>query len=172
MISRPPHFTRRVLLAACAALAIGYLLCFLRTSPAQSATNSNLWDWPVEKVGVARGYEAPASEFGPGHRGIDLKATTGDRVLAIRDGIVDFVGQVALTPTVSLVHEGGWRSSYQPVVSPLHVGQSVTAGQTIGAVGEPTEHSSCLHLGLKYQGLYLSPLAVLGSIPRAVLLPW
>jgi murein DD-endopeptidase MepM/ murein hydrolase activator NlpD len=121
---------------------------------------------------VSRGYEAPASEFGPGHRGIDLKATTGERVLAIRDGIVDFVGQVALTPTVSVVHEGGWRSSYQPVVSGLHVGQQVNAGQTIGAVGVPTEHCSCLHLGLKYQGLYLSPLTVLGSIPRAVLLPW
>jgi murein DD-endopeptidase MepM/ murein hydrolase activator NlpD len=93
-------------------------------------------------------------------------------VLAIREGIVDFVGQVALTPTVSVVHEGGWRSSYQPVVSGMHVGQKVTVGQTIGTVGARAEHCSCLHLGLKYQGLYLSPLAVLGSIPRAVLLPW
>jgi murein DD-endopeptidase MepM/ murein hydrolase activator NlpD len=54
----------------------------------------------------------------------------------------------------------------------MHVGQKVTVGQTIGTVGARAEHCSCLHLGLKYQGLYLSPLAVLGSIPRAVLLPW
>ena len=121
---------------------------------------------------MSRGYEAPASEFGPGHRGIDLKAATGERALAIRDGIVDFVGQVARTATVSIVHKGGWRSSYQPVVSGLHVGQRVAVGESIGTVGAPTEHCSCLHLGLKYQGLYLSPLAVLDSIPRAVLLPW
>jgi murein DD-endopeptidase MepM/ murein hydrolase activator NlpD len=139
---------------------------------AHAAVGSGPWSWPVTPVGLTRDYLAPATEYGVGHRGIDLRAAPGQQVVAVHDGRVDFSGLVATVPTVVVVHDGGWRSSYQPASALLPVGTWVQVGQRIAVVATPYSHCACLHLGLKFEGRYLSPRAVLGGIPRAIILPW
>ncbi|MEN9751527.1 MAG: hypothetical protein RLZZ600_574 [Actinomycetota bacterium] len=169
----PPPFSPRVFRAlACATLA-----CILALWPGRSISIANshesqTWQWPVSRVGVNRAYLAPETEYSTGHRGIDLVAQPGDAVFTMAPGTVTFAGLVATTPVVVIAHSGGWRSSYLPVTSNLQVGQAVAPRQVIGHVGAPTEHCACLHVGLRFEGLYMSPEAVLGHIPRAVLLPW
>jgi len=130
------------------------------------------WRWPVSQVGVVRDYVAPVTEFAAGHRGVDLRASVGDEVLAARDGVVSFVGVVAGTRVVTVAHDGGWLSSYLPVDASVALGERVSAGTPLGRLSADSSHCSCLHFGLRYGGRYLSPKLVLGGIPRAVLLPW
>ena len=44
-------------------------------------------------------------------------------------------------------------------------------GQAIGSC-EPALRHPCLHLGVRVDGAYVSPLLFLGGQPRAVLLRW
>jgi murein DD-endopeptidase MepM/ murein hydrolase activator NlpD len=139
---------------------------------AAPASPTHSWRWPVSQVGVVRDYVAPVTEFAAGHRGVDLRASVGDEVLAAHDGVVSFVGEVADTRVVTVAHAGGWLSSYLPVDASVAAGDRVSAGAPLGRLAADSSHCSCLHFGLRYGGRYLSPKLVLGGIPRAVLLPW
>ncbi|AXH36509.1 M23 family peptidase [Humibacter sp. BT305] len=130
------------------------------------------WVWPVPgPPAVARGYEAPATRYGAGHRGIDLKVGVGGEVRAPADGTVAFVGQVAGRPVVALEHDGGYRSSLEPVSSSLAVGDRVERAQPIGVIVDGGHCAGCLHFGVRLRGEYLDPRALIVGIPRAVLLP-
>jgi murein DD-endopeptidase MepM/ murein hydrolase activator NlpD len=146
------------------------VLLLFRSQPAHATRGG--WQWPTSPVAVSRQYIAPATEYSTGHRGIDLRSSAGTSVSAIAEGHVSFVGAVAGTLIVSISHQGGWISTYLPVVSRFALNQHVSAGEVIGALAADTSHCSCLHLGLRFHGLYVSPLIVLGEIPRSVLLPW
>jgi murein DD-endopeptidase MepM/ murein hydrolase activator NlpD len=159
--------------------------------PDGGAIGSGLWLWPTAGPRVIhRGYSAPATRYASGHRGIDL-AIAGP-VLAPADGVVHFAGIVVDRPVLSIMHEGGYLSSYEPVTTVLHKGDVVSRGEAIGEVSDAdqidqnatigdrappvratTGHCarSCLHFGLRLNGEYLSPLVLLGAIPRSVLLP-
>ena len=142
----------------------------LNSAPAH-ALRAGSWSWPV--VGshtISRGYDAPSVFYGAGHRGIDLVAEVGQEVLAPADGKVHFVGTVVDRELISLDH-GQFLSTFEPVTSPLTEGESVTRGQVIGTVAI-SSHCTCLHMGARQGKDYLSPLAMLASIPAAVLLPW
>lgn len=130
------------------------------------------WQWPVATPAVTRAYDAPETEYSSGHRGVDVRAIAGDKVFATHDGVVSFVGQVAGTLIVSLRHDEHVSTTYLPVISTVILGQTVTAGALIGTLAPDITHCSCLHLGLRYNGYYMSPLVMLGRIPRSVLLPW
>lgn len=130
------------------------------------------WRWPISPVGVLRDYQAPATEYGRGHRGIDVRASAGAHVVAVSDGTVSFVGSVAGTEIISVTHAGGWISTYLPVFSRISAGSRVKAGEIIGTVSPDTSHCSCLHLGVRLFGEYVSPLVKLGRVPRSVLKPW
>ena len=128
------------------------------------------WSWPVAGAHpVIRPFVAPATAYAAGHRGIDI-AAKGD-VLAPADGIVHFVGFVVDRPVLSISHAGGVISSYEPVVSSLHVGDTVTRGEVIGQVLAGHCADSCLHFGVRIDGQYVSPMLFLGGIPYSVLLP-
>jgi len=115
---------------------------------------------------------APQSEYSAGHRGIDLRASPGLTVTAPAAGTVHFVGTVVDRPVLTLRHPGGLLSSYEPLDSGLAEGAVVARGEAIGTVGRGGHcDGSCLHLGVRLDGSYVSPLAYLGGIPRAVLLP-
>ncbi|ARJ04843.1 hypothetical protein GCM10010988_35630 [Cnuibacter physcomitrellae] len=130
------------------------------------------WAWPVPGPPVvARGYEAPATRYGAGHRGIDLEVGVGGEVRAPTDGTVAFVGQVAGRPVVALEHDGGYRSSLEPVSSSLAVGDRVARAQPIGVIADGGHCAGCLHFGVRLRGEYLDPRALIVGIPRAVLLP-
>jgi murein DD-endopeptidase MepM/ murein hydrolase activator NlpD len=112
---------------------------------------------------VQRGFDPPAVPWAPGHRGIDLVAQPGDPVLAAANGRVAFVGSIAGKPVISLDH-GPVRTTYEPVISTLHVGERVVLGQVIGQVGRGGHCQSCLHWGLREGKRYLNPLLLLGGV--------
>jgi hypothetical protein len=135
------------------------------------------------------------------HRGLDIVAAEGEPVRAIADGVVEFAGVqlprpqagMALTPTaaraygqrndlgagglfVRINHAGGVRSGYFHLSAfDVVVGQTVTAGQVIGAVGTTGFHiaHSHLHLELVRAGAVMDPVRLLGRFvvpPEATLL--
>jgi len=133
---------------------------------------ASLWLWPVAAPhAVARPYLAPATPYSAGHRGVDLRAESGASVLAPADGVVRFAGWVVDRPVLSLVHSGGVLSSYEPVESALEEGDVVHRGDVIGTLLPGHCRTPCLHLGVRIDGEYVSPLLFLGGQPRAVLLP-
>lgn len=130
------------------------------------------WLWPIESGPIAHDFDAGQSQYGPGHRGIDLVTRIGAPVLAAHDGTVFFVGEIDSVPVLSINH-GDLRSTYQPVRSDLQTGDRVQAGQVIGTVSRAKNHCAaitCLHFGVKRQEHYLDPLDFLGTRARVVLI--
>jgi murein DD-endopeptidase MepM/ murein hydrolase activator NlpD len=57
------------------------------------------------------------------------------------------------------------------VTTTLVEGDAVTRGDVIGTVLPGHCATVCVHLGVRVDGQYVSPLRFLGGIPRAILLP-
>ena len=113
---------------------------------------------------VVRPFVAPASRFGPGHRGLDVAGPPGAPVRSVDSGTVSHVGVVAGTRTLTLVHPNGIRSTYEPVAGSVTAGQVVRRGDTIGALmldGTHCPPNPCLHLGAVNGGTYVDPLSLL-----------
>jgi murein DD-endopeptidase MepM/ murein hydrolase activator NlpD len=95
-------------------------------------------------------------------------------VLAAGPGVVVFAGLVAGRPVVSVGHDGGLRTTYEPVAPVVRAGQAVARGSPLGVLlpghaGCPA--AACLHWGLRRGDSYLDPLGLLRP-PRLRLLPW
>ncbi len=116
---------------------------------------------------VLRGWEPPASVYGPGHRGVDLAAATGTPVRAVADGRVSFAGRVAGKGVVSVELAGTGdpplRTTYEPVRASVEEGAEVRAGEVIGTVEAGGSHCTapCVHWGLLRGETYLDPLSLL-----------
>ena len=137
-----------------------------------SPDGAGSWQWPV--VGgnrIVRPFVAPATKYSAGHRGIDIEALPSGEVVSPADGIVHFAGVVVDRPVVSIRHPDGVISSFEPVLSTLAEGTAVARGSPIGIAGAGHCDASCIHVGVRVYGEYVSPLVYLGSVPRAVLLP-
>ena len=143
---------------------------FFDTPRAEAAPSG--WQWPLERSRqVSRGFLAPATEFGAGHRGIDLPAVVGERLVAPTRVRVAFAGRVVDRDVVTLDAGGGWLATFDGATSTLETGSVLEAGAPV-AVVSPTPHCACVHVGLRYDGEYVNPLLAWGEVPRAVLLPW
>ncbi|MGW3995048.1 M23 family metallopeptidase [Amycolatopsis sp. NPDC004772] len=132
--------------------------------------------WPLSPVPVITKYfDAPETPFGPGHRGVDLAAVPGQDVLAADQGVVVFAGLVGGRPVLSVDHDGGLRTTYEPVVSKVAVGDQVYRGQVLGTVlpGHPgCAVAACLHWGVRRGDEYIDPLALTGEVGEYRLKPW
>ncbi|MER7055323.1 M23 family metallopeptidase [Streptomyces sp. NPDC000351] len=123
--------------------------------------------WPVGgRPPVLRGWEPPATPYGPGHRGVDLAAADGAPVRAVAAGRVSFAGRVAGRGVVSLELTGTGdpplRTTYEPVEVAVRKGDEVAAGEVLGTVEPTGSHcAACLHWGLLRGDVYLNPLRVL-----------
>ncbi|OCG75403.1 peptidase M23 [Microbacterium sediminis] len=128
------------------------------------------WWWPVRPVRIAEPFVAPAHAYGPGHRGIDLRAA--GVVTAPASGVIAFAGVVVDRPLVTIAHPGGLVTTLEPVLTPLRPGTPVIRGMPIGviAVGGHAAPGT-VHFGVRLHGEYVNPLLLLGGVPRAVLLP-
>ncbi|MFK3679269.1 murein hydrolase activator EnvC family protein [Microbacterium sp. NPDC090218] len=132
------------------------------------------WTWPLSGAHVvAAPFRAPAHAYGAGHRGIDLSSSISAIALAPADGTVAFRGTVVDRPLLTITHDGGFVTTFEPLRSTLDPGEAVSAGQAIGTVdvgGHTT--AGALHVGVRRDGVYLNPMLLLfGEMPRAILLP-
>ncbi|MBM9466863.1 M23 family metallopeptidase [Nakamurella sp. YIM 132084] len=118
----------------------------------------------------------PAHRYAPGHRGVDLAAPAGASVLAAADGVVTFAGPVAGRPVLTVRHDSGLRSSFEPVTATVATGSRVSRGQVLGTLVGAGHAScapaSCLHWGVRLpDDTYLDPMALLTGW-RVRLWPW
>jgi len=132
--------------------------------------------WPLQPPpAVLTPFRAPTHAYGPGHRGVDLAGRAGQPVLAARAGTVAFAGPVAGHGVVSVQHDDGLRTTYEPVSATVATGAVVRAGDVLGVL-EPghtgcAAEAVCLHWGVRRDRLdYLDPLVLLGPT-RVRLLP-
>jgi murein DD-endopeptidase MepM/ murein hydrolase activator NlpD len=131
------------------------------------------WSWPVgPPQDLVRAFEAPATPYSAGHRGIDIGAAAGAPVRAPADGVVSFAGTVVDRPVLSIQHADGLVSSLEPVAAAVRAGERVSADQVVGVVAAGAHCSGrCVHFGVRRNGQYLNPMLFLGGVTRAVLLP-
>jgi murein DD-endopeptidase MepM/ murein hydrolase activator NlpD len=122
--------------------------------------------WPLAPPpAVLTPFRPPADPYGPGHRGVDLAGAVGQPVLAARGGTVAFAGPVAGRGVVSVQHDDGLRTTYEPLAPAVAVGAVVRVGEVIGRLDPGHEGcpvAACLHWGvLRDRADYLDPLVLL-----------
>ena len=202
MISASSGFRRRPLTFALGSIAVAIALPPMTAPQAQAATveaavgtalltaapstvapplapplaPGSGWSWPVAPPRVLRPFAPPPTRWAAGHRGVDLAVAPGDMVRAPASGVVAYAGQLAGRGVLVVAHAGGLRSTFEPVVAEMSVGESVGAGQPIGKVADPGDSAGshcaalgCLHWGVLRGETYLDPLALLRG--PTVLLP-
>lgn len=130
------------------------------------ALTAQVWIWPIPEALIEQGFAPPAHAWGVGHRGVDFEAEPQTEVFAIGKGVVTFVGEIAGKSVIVINHlDLGLRSTYEPVIGIVELGQEVLAGSPIGETAETGGHCGghCLHLGLKGPGKndYRNPLALI-----------
>jgi len=147
--------------------------------PAFAGVLNYTWVWPVDAPhAVTREFRAPATEYSAGHRGIDIAVIEGQDVRAPGGGQVLFAGLVAGRGVITVDHGGGVVSTIEPVRAAISVGDTVEAGDRIGAVDfadvvwTDVHACTCVHLGARYQGFYVSPRVLLERARPSVLKPW
>ena len=131
------------------------------------------WVWPTASRVVVRPWEAPETEYGPGHRGLDVAAPPGTSVVAVAAGTVSFAGSVGGRPVVAVDHGDGLVSTLDAVVPGVTAGDHVEQGDLVGttAPGHCAEQEPCLHIGARLYGRYVDPAAFLPRAAWPVLLP-
>lgn len=142
-------------------------------APASAAPRPG-FGWPLAGTPtVDRAFDPPQSAYGAGHRGVDLRAALGEPVLAAGPGQVTYAGVLAGRGVVTVTHDGGLRTTYEPVAATVAVGRRVARGAVLGRV--TGGHASCragvpcLHWGLLRGGTYLDPLALVVAGPVRLL---
>lgn len=131
--------------------------------------------WPLDpQPEVVAGFDPPAAPWEAGHRGVDLAGHAGQPVRSALSGQVAFAGSVAGKPVVTVDH-GGRRTTYEPVVATVSVGDTVAGGDEIGRLAVLYGHclpAACLHWGLRHGDTYLDPLSLVGGGPVRLLPLW
>lgn len=135
--------------------------------------------WPLDpEPEVVRGFEPPPSPYASGHRGADLAGTPGQVVRSALPGTVAFAGSIGGKPVVTVRH-GARRTTYEPVVATVSVGDRVTAGDPVGHLVVTDSHcfpAACLHWGLIVgtgdAEVYADPLTLVGAGPVRLLPLW
>lgn len=178
-----PSPRRRTATRAVSGVAVAVLALVLAGSPepASARVESSVphastrarWAWPLEGPRrVGRPYEAPASRYSAGHRGIDVAAAPGTPVLAPQSGFLRFAGVVVDRPTVTVETGAGVLISIEPVTTALRPGDAIARGAQLGAAAAGGHcDGRCIHLGVRVRGDYVSPMLFFGGVARAVLLP-
>lgn len=133
---------------------------------ATHAQAASAWSWPLAGTAVVdRPFEPPASTWGAGHRGVDLRGTEGTPVLAAGAGTVTYSGLLAGKGVVVVQHAGGLRTTYEPLVTDgppvgAHVAVNDPIGHLTGGHASCRAGTTCLHWGLLRGTTYLDPLSL------------
>lgn len=132
--------------------------------------------WPLApEPEVVGAFDAPDGPYGAGHRGVDLRGSSGQAVRSALPGTVRFAGRIAGRGVVVVGH-GATRTTYEPVTATAAVGTDVGAGDVIGALELAGSHCfprACLHWGwIEGASTYLDPLRLVGDGPVRLLPLW
>jgi hypothetical protein len=142
-------------------------------SPTKSSGLEEVLIMPLSSIGAEdtlNHYLAPMTEYGQGHRGIDLPANLSDLVISPASGQISFRGKVGFRDLITISFGNGFKASMEPVCSDLEENTFVEQGEVIGNVCLPdleyVWHCSetCLHFGTRSERGYFSPLALAGDL--------
>ena len=154
-------------------LVATFIACLL-LPPAAGAASS--WRWPVEGPVITPYRNGDDPYAGGQHRGIDIAAPVGTRVVAAAAGTVTFAGTAGSSGlTVAIrTDDGGFDTAYLHLASAaVHRGDHLTAGDELGTVGTSGRRSAAeshLHFGVREAGsrfAYRDPLDFLPVAPPA-----
>lgn len=133
--------------------------------------------WPVDGALVAA-FAKPESPWSPGHRGVDLAVTAGQRVRAMGDGVVGFAGVVAGRAWVSIDHPQNLRTTVGPLaVVGVRAGAVVRRGRVVGTAAATahadagTVHTRRLHVSARVAGTYVDPTPLVAPWVASLVLP-
>ncbi len=131
-------------------------------------------EWPLSpRPPVAARFAPPETRWGAGHRGVDLVGHPVATVRSALPGTVRFAGRIAGRGVVVVGH-GSTRTTYEPVLAIVQVGDRVAGGQPIGRLEVAGSHcfpAACLHWGWLRGETYLDPLGLVASQPVRLLPP-
>lgn len=154
-------------------VALPPLLLLALSSVQAAAAPRPGFGWPLPGTPtVERGFAPPATAYGPGHRGVDLRASLGQPVLSAGPGRVTYAGLLAGRGVVTVTHAGGLRTTYEPVLASARVGDRVVHGSVLGRVSvghAACRRLTCLHWGLLRGQVYLNPLSLINGGPMRLL---
>lgn len=159
-----------LLLSVAWALVLDRPLAGIAASLAEPAPSMQSISLPVvAPARQMRGFRAPLTDYGAGHRGIDLAASDGDVLLAPASGTVSFASLVNYKPELTVTTDSGLKFTLEPACSAVPVGTVVSLGEILGSVcaGAYQPHCSpalCLHFSARNANGYLSPLYLLGQL--------
>ena len=137
---------------------------------ADARGKSGDWGWPVRGQVITQYANDNTRPYSSGmHRGIDIAARVGTRVVAAHEGLVTFAGALGSAGLTVAVRSGdGYATSYlhlsRIAVTP---GARVGMGERVGAVGTTGERSAAephLHFGVRIARrahFYVDPLSLL-----------
>ena len=130
--------------------------------------------WPLRPVpAVVRGFDPPDVPGAPATAASTCSAPR-PAVHAALAGTVSFAGHLAGRGVVVVDH-GDTRTTYEPVLPAVRVGQAVAAGAVIGHLhvgGVALLPRACLHWGWLRGETYLDPLLLVGAGPVRLLPLW
>lgn len=136
------------------------------SSDNKQTSGSGSWGWPLP------GHHTVSSGYGPRdggyHNGIDIPAPAGTPIVAAASGTVAWANYSSSAGNwVGITHSNGATSVYMHMSSScVSAGQSVSAGQTIGYVGNTgASAGNHLHFGVKLGGItgsWANPWSYLG----------
>ena len=142
-------------------------------------TPSVEWHLPFDSPHrLIRQYLQPNSDYSAGHRGVDYAVSLDESILSPSDGVISFAANLVNRPVLVISHPGGFKSEFEPACTTFRVGDYVVTGEPVGTVCLPgatydphCPDNNCLHISLRLNGQYLSPLALLGELSPSRLLP-
>jgi len=117
------------------------------------------WLIPPVDAAIARGFDLPKGQRGPGNRGLDYAVVAGTPVRGAGSGTVTFAGPVAGTVAVTVTHGDGLETTYTGMRE-LYVarGDVIDQGHWLG------ETDDRFHFGVKLDDIYVDPQDYLGPI--------
>lgn len=135
------------------------------TAPPGSDSSAARYVWPTGgPVPVLAPFAPPSVPWASGHRGVDLELEVGSAVRAAGEGTVIYAGTLVDRGVVSIEHEGGLRTTYEPMEPVVRKGEWVGRGQVIGTLAPGHCEGGCLHLGARTgPDTYMDPLDLFGT---------
>lgn len=135
-----------------------------------------VWDEPANRNDSVRQaeYEAPKTEYGAGHRGVDFELALASEIKAPAAGALYFKGLVVDREVVTIRTTDGYLASFEPACTNLEVGDSVKLGQEFAWHCQPSKSyeyhcNSCVHFSARSEFGYISPDYLLGDLKPSVL---